>query len=131
MRTVGIRSLLTPLSEGRGPMQRLPFVLTVLLVLVGSGRAVVAQVETTVPGLLVTPIATPRTEEQPDLAGVAPLLLTGERRTTFEAYVADAITRFGVPGAAVAVVQAGEVIYSQGFGVKALGGVDHVTADTL
>ena len=112
-------------------MQRLPFVLAVLLVLAGSGRAVMAQVETPVPSAPATPIATPETAAQPDLTGVAPLLLTGERRTTFETYVADAISRFGVPGASVAVVQAGEVVYSQGFGVKALGGVDPVTADSL
>jgi CubicO group peptidase (beta-lactamase class C family) len=112
-------------------MQRIPIILAVLLVLAGSGPAVVAQVETPVPSAPSTPIATPQTAAQPDLSGVAPLPLTGERRTTFEAYVADVIDRFGVPGASVAVVQAGEVVYAQGFGVKALGGTDPVTADTL
>ena len=112
-------------------MQRIPIILAVLLVLAGSGRAVVAQVETPVPSAPATPIATPQTAAQPDLAGVAPLPLTGERRTTFEAYVADAIDRFGVPGASIAVVQAGEVVYAQGFGIKAFGKTDPVTADTL
>ncbi len=36
-----------------------------------------------------------------------------------------------VPGAAVAVVQNGEVVYQQGFGVRELGGSDAVTPDTL
>ena len=112
-------------------MQRIPIILAVLLVLAGSGPAAVAQVETPVPSAPATPIATPQTAAQQDLAGVAPLPLTGERRATFETYIADAIDRFGVPGASVAVVQAGEVVYSQGFGVKALGGTDPVTADTL
>jgi CubicO group peptidase (beta-lactamase class C family) len=109
----------------------MPIVLAVLLVLAGSCRVVVAQVETPVPGLPATPIATPQTAAQQNLAGVAPLPLTGERRATFETYIADALNRFGVPGASVAVVQAGEVVYSQGFGVKAVGGTDPVTADTL
>ena len=66
-----------------------------------------------------------------DLAGVTPLPLTGERRTAFEAYVADALNRLGVPGASVAVVQNGEVVYAQGFGVREPGGTDPVTPDTL
>jgi CubicO group peptidase (beta-lactamase class C family) len=112
-------------------MQRLPIILTVLLVLAGSGPAVVAQAETPVTTPAATPLAIPPTTPTTDLAGVTPLPLTGERRTTFETYVAEAINRFGVPGASVAVVQAGEVVYAQGFGVKALGGTDPVTADTL
>ena len=66
-----------------------------------------------------------------DLAGVMPLPLTGERRTAFEAYVADAINRFGVPGASVAVVQNGELVYAQGFGVREPWLIQPVTPDTL
>lgn len=83
-----------------------------------------------VPAFPATPIATPQALAQADLAGVAPLPLTGERRAAFEAYVADALHRFGPPGAAVAVVQGGAVVYAQGFGVKKIGGGDPVTADT-
>jgi len=104
-------------------MQRMPIILAVLLVLAGSGPAVMAQVETPVPALSATATA--------DLVGVTPLPLTGARRAAFGGYVADAINRFGVPGASVAVVQAAQVVYAQGFGVKALGGADPVTADTL
>src|SRR5829696_1139785 len=104
-------------------MPRIAIILAVLLVLAGSGPAVMAQVETPVPALPATPTA--------DLAGVAPLPLTGERRAAFEAYAAEAIDRLGVAGASVAVVQGGEVVYAQGFGVRALGGTDPVTPDTL
>jgi CubicO group peptidase (beta-lactamase class C family) len=112
-------------------MQRVPIILALLLVFAGSDTAVVAQVESPVPALATTPRAVPPATPTAELAGVAPLPLSGERRATFEAYVADATNRFGVPGASVAVIQAGEVVYSQGFGVKALGGVGPVTVDTL
>jgi CubicO group peptidase (beta-lactamase class C family) len=39
-----------------------------------------------------------------------------------EAYVAGALERFGVPGAAVAVVQGGALRFARGFGVTELGG---------
>ena len=57
-----------------------------------------------------------------DRTGATPLPLTGKRRAAFEAYVADALHRFDVPGAAVAVVGNGEVVYLNGFGVKQAGG---------
>jgi CubicO group peptidase (beta-lactamase class C family) len=66
-----------------------------------------------------------------DLTGATPLPLTGERRAEFEAYVAEALVRFDVPGAAVAVVQDGEVVYLNGFGVRAAGGTEPVTPDTM
>ena len=66
-----------------------------------------------------------------DLTGVSPLPLTGERRAEFEAYVANALLRFDVPGAAVAVIQGGDVVYLNGFGVKAYGGTEPVTPDTM
>jgi hypothetical protein len=40
-----------------------------------------------------------------DLTDATPLPLTGKRRAAFEAYVADALYRFDVPGAAIAVVE--------------------------
>lgn len=66
-----------------------------------------------------------------DLTGTAALPLTGKRRAAFEAYIADALYRFDVPGAAVAVVQNGNVVYLKGFGVKQVDGTDPVTPDTL
>ena len=70
-------------------------------------------------------------QAQPDLAGVAPLPLTGERRAAFEAYVAGALADFEVPGAAIAVVQNGQVMYLNGFGVKAYGTTQAVDPDTM
>jgi CubicO group peptidase (beta-lactamase class C family) len=66
-----------------------------------------------------------------DLTGATPLPLTGERRAAFEAYVADALDRFDVPGAAVAVVENGDVVYLNGFGVKEIGSTRPVTPDTM
>ena len=66
-----------------------------------------------------------------DLTGATPLPLTGKRRAAFEAYIADALYRFDVPGAAVAVVQNGDVVYLNGFGVKEVGSTRPVTPDTL
>lgn len=78
-----------------------------------------------------TPAATPGAVGIPDLTGVAPLSLGGERLAAFEAYAAAKLTELGVPGAAVAVVQGDEVAFLQGFGVLQLGQPGPVTADTL
>jgi CubicO group peptidase (beta-lactamase class C family) len=107
----------------------MPVLLALLLVLT-VGATGVAQVETPVPDPRATPVATPEAAP-PDLSGIAPLPLTGARRAAFEAYIADALHRLGVPGASVAVVQDGDVVYLQGFGVTELGGADPVTPDTL
>ena len=71
------------------------------------------------------------TVSRSDLTGATPLPLTGKRRAAFEAYIADALYRFDVPGAAVAVVQNGDVVYLNGFGVKEVGSTRPVTPDTL
>ncbi|MFN8591145.1 MAG: serine hydrolase domain-containing protein [Thermomicrobiales bacterium] len=102
-------------------MRRAPLALVLLLALT-LGSPALAQG--------ATPVATPAAEPV-NLAGVAPLPLTGERRAAFESYIADAMQRFAVPGAAVAVVQNGAVVYAQGFGVTRSGGSEPVTADTL
>jgi CubicO group peptidase (beta-lactamase class C family) len=73
----------------------------------------------------------PRGKQSADLIGVVPLRLADDRRAAFEGYLSEAITRFGVPGAAVAVIQDGEGTYLRGFGVKELGGTQTVTPDTL
>jgi CubicO group peptidase (beta-lactamase class C family) len=65
-----------------------------------------------------------------DLTEVVPRQLVDDRRSGFEDYVSTAITKFGVPGAAVAVIQGGEVAYLSGFGIKELGGAEPVTPDT-
>jgi CubicO group peptidase (beta-lactamase class C family) len=66
-----------------------------------------------------------------DLTDATPLPLTGKRRAAFEAYVADALYRFDVPGAAIAVVEEREVVYLNGFGVKEAGSTQPLTPDTL
>ena len=73
-----------------------------------------------------TPAARPT-----DLTAVAPQSLTGERRAQFEAYVANALLRYGVPGASIAVVQGGDVVYLNSFGVRTFGSTQPVTPDTL
>ena len=78
-----------------------------------------------------TPASSPPSDAMPDLTGVAPLPLTGERLATFEAYIAAKLAEMGIPGAAVAVVQGGAVAFLQGFGVREIDRPDPVTADTL
>lgn len=73
----------------------------------------------------------PSVASRTDLNGTMPLPLTGKRRAAFEAYVAAALDRFGVPGAAVGVVQNGEVVYLNGFGVREIGTPQPVTPDTM
>lgn len=67
----------------------------------------------------------------PDLRGVTPLSLAGERVASFRTYVADALTRYDMPGAAVAVVQGGEVVLLEGFGVTGADGEAQVTPETM
>ncbi len=73
-----------------------------------------------------TPVATPVS-----LSGVAPLPLTSERQAELAEYIAGILEKSGIPGAAVAVVQGGDVAYQQGFGVRELGQPAPVTPDTL
>ena len=95
-----------------------------------AARSTAAQVETPTAGPPATPGAAPA-GPLPDLTGVAPLPLTGERLATFEAYVAAKLAQLRVPGAAVAVVQGGAVACLEAFGVRQLGRSAPVTADTL
>ena len=62
---------------------------------------------------------------------MTPLPLAGERLAAFEAYVSEMLAVTEVPGAAVAVVQNGEVVYQEGFGVRRMGESAPVTPDTL
>ena len=67
----------------------------------------------------------------PDLTGVTPLTLTGDRLTRFEVHAAATLAELGIPGASIAVVQNGEVVFAQGFGVREQGQPEPVTAETL
>jgi CubicO group peptidase (beta-lactamase class C family) len=83
------------------------------------------------PGLAAQEVAADRTQAAPTLQRPAPpALLTSAMLADVEAYATSALGRFGVPGAAVAIVQGGQMVYSQGFGVAELGGSQAVNADT-
>ncbi len=66
-----------------------------------------------------------------DLSGAAPAEFDEEMAETFTTFVDSLLTRGELPGASVVVVQNGEVVFAEGFGVKSLDGSDPVTADTL
>jgi len=65
------------------------------------------------------------------LAGIAPRPLDRGAAARLDAFIERAMTKLAVPGAAVAVVQDGRVVYERGFGVRALGKGEPVTARTL
>jgi len=64
-------------------------------------------------------------------AQAAQPVLTSELLADFEAYVEQMREFLNVPGVAVAIVQGGEIVYAEGFGVKEIGSDDPVTADTI
>lgn len=100
--------------------------------LLAAGHATArSQVETPGEEVAATPVATPEDQAVADLTRATPLPLTGERLATFEAYVSAKLAEAGVPGAAVAVIQGGEVVFLQGFGVRQIGQPEPVTPDTL
>lgn len=72
-----------------------------------------------------------RTALPADLTGATARPLTGALLAEFEAYIAERMTQLGVPGASVVVVQHGEVVLAQGYGVREWGKSAPVTADTL
>ncbi len=73
---------------------------------------------------------TPTGAEHASLAGVDPLLFDGGMVDDFEAYVAETMQLLDVPGATVAIVQDGEIVYRGAFGVTELGGDTPMTPDT-
>jgi CubicO group peptidase (beta-lactamase class C family) len=103
-------------------MRRLSLILVVILLAAMSAAPVRGQT----PGP-----ATSQASGSADLTRVTPLPLAGDRQASFTAYITDMLAMTNVPGAAVAVVQNGEVVYQQGFGVRELDGSDPVTPETL
>lgn len=63
--------------------------------------------------------------------GKTPRVLDQGRARALDAFIEEARTRLDVPGAAVAVVMGGQIVYEKGAGVRALGSKDPVTPDTL
>lgn len=84
-----------------------------------------AQVNTIASGYRLT------AQEQEDLTGVEPQPVTDEMIAEIEAFVTEAIDLADIPGAAVAIVQDGEVIYAQGFGVRDRETESSVDTETL
>ncbi|MFH2008784.1 MAG: serine hydrolase domain-containing protein [bacterium] len=64
-------------------------------------------------------------------AGRGAATLDSARLKTFEAFLEEARQKLDIPGAAVAVVQGGKVIFAKGFGVRRLGQKRAVTTKTL
>jgi CubicO group peptidase (beta-lactamase class C family) len=81
----------------------------------------------TVPALT----AAPNLPVPPDLSKVTPKPFDQRMRAELEAYITNLMQREQVPGASVAVVQDGKVVYQQGFGVRESGKPDPVTPTTL
>jgi beta-lactamase class C len=57
--------------------------------------------------------------------------VTAEVLAQFEAEFREAMRAFGIPGAAVAIVEGGEPVYARGFGVRDMDSGEPVTTDTL
>lgn len=55
--------------------------------------------------------------EETDLSGVQPLPVDAAITEQLEAFIEKYMGEFGIPGAAVGIVQDGELVYAQGFGV--------------
>ena len=55
--------------------------------------------------------------EEADLSETKPLPVTAEIIGELEKFIAEYMAKFGIPGAAVGIVQDGEVVYAKGFGV--------------
>lgn len=56
--------------------------------------------------------------DEVDLSGVDPQLITPDVLDALDAYIENAMAEFGIPGAAVAIVQDDEVVYTAGYGVR-------------
>lgn len=70
-------------------------------------------------------------QDEIDLSGKDPLPVSEELLAELEAYIIDQMEALEVSGAAVAIVEDGEVVYSKGFGVRDLDSEEPVTPETL
>jgi CubicO group peptidase (beta-lactamase class C family) len=73
---------------------------------------------------------TPAGTVEASLAGVTPLPFEGEMVNDFEAYIVETMELLDVPGATIAIVQNGEIVYRGAFGVTELGGDTPMTPET-
>lgn len=84
-----------------------------------------SQMQTAALGLQITGV------EEVSLQGVAPRMLTPAMLKDVDQFIAATLERFGIPGAAYAVVQDGGIVHAEGFGVTALGETAPITPETL
>ena len=73
--------------------------------------------------ILATLIATVSAEE--------PDPLSAQTLADFGDYIEMTREFYHVPGTAVVIVQGGEIVYAEGFGVKEIGGDDPITPETM
>jgi CubicO group peptidase (beta-lactamase class C family) len=66
-----------------------------------------------------------------DLANARPRPFDDRMAAELSGYIAGFLERARAPGAAVAIVQSGKIVYAKGFGVRELGKPDPVTPQTL
>lgn len=64
-----------------------------------------------------------------DLSGLTPLAVENIS-AQLDAFISESLQAFGLPGAAVAIVQDGDIVFSEGYGVKEAGGDEPVTPST-
>lgn len=69
--------------------------------------------------------------QEVSLRGVAPARFTPAMLAEVDGFVADTMARYGIPGAAYAVVQDGEIVHAAGIGVTELGGEEPFTPETM
>lgn len=58
-------------------------------------------------------------------------LLTDEVLADFSTYIEATREFYHIPGTAVVIVQGGEIVYAEGFGIKEIGGDDPITPETM
>lgn len=70
-------------------------------------------------------------QDKESFAGKSAHKLDEARQAKLDSFIAEAMKQTGVPGAAVAVVQDGQVVFEKGYGVRKRGGKKKVTPRTL
>jgi CubicO group peptidase (beta-lactamase class C family) len=73
----------------------------------------------------------PKGYSKENFAGRKALPLTSERITELKSFVEASMKKLDVPGASLALVDGGRVVYEGGLGVRELGKPERVDADTL
>jgi CubicO group peptidase (beta-lactamase class C family) len=73
----------------------------------------------------------PKGLQEESFAGRTAHALDATRLAALERFIEDARTQTKVPGASIAIVQGGRVVYEKGFGVRRVGGKEPVTSKTL